>query len=322
VSVTEPASVDGLAPQHRLTAWQELVSRTFGPVEVTTDLRAVFRGRIESTDLGPLRLSAVLSDVLCVRRTSRVVSPDDPQCHLILMTLHESARLRQDGREAVLLPGDIAICDTTRPYELASPAGLRLLVITCPRPLIRLAARDVERLTATRFCGDRGVGALVSPFLSGLMDRVADCDECSVVHLADNVIDLLRTMFEQHLRAAELVTDKRQRLLTRVLRFVEDNLHDPALGPAQIAASLHMSTRYVHKLFAAEGTTACVWIRTRRLEHCRRDLADPALTTRSVSVVAAAWGLPDPSRFSRLFREAYQVSPREYRLRHGGARSG
>jgi AraC-like DNA-binding protein len=27
--------------------------------------------------------------------------------------------------------------------------------------------------------------------------------------------------------------------------------------------------------------------------------------------------VPDPSRFSRLFREAYQVSPREYRLRHG-----
>ena len=310
-------SVDGLPPRHRLSAWQELVSRAFVPVEVTSDPHALFRGRIESTELGPLRVSEVTSDVQRVRRTPQVISSSDPQCYLITMALREDAVVLQDGRKAALTPGDITICDTTRPYELASRAPFRLLVITCPRRFMRLASRDVQRLTATSFSGRRGVGALVSPFLSGLLARLADCDGCSVVHLADNVVDLLRTMFEQHLRDAELVPDARQRLLMQVLRFVEDNLHDPALGPAAIAASLHISTRYLHKLFEAEGTTACAWIRARRLEHCRRDLADPALAARSVSAVGARWGLPDASRFSRLFREAYQVSPREYRLHHG-----
>jgi AraC-like DNA-binding protein len=316
--VIELASVDGLPPRHRVTAWQELVSRTLVPVEVTADTHALFRGRIESTELGPLRLSEVTSEVQRVRRTPRVISPSDPQCYLIAVAQRESAVLQQDGRRAALAPGDITICDTTRPYEFTSRAPFRLLVIRCPRRLLRLAPRDVERLTATSVSGQRGVGALVSPFLSGLLPRLADCDECSVVQLADNVIDLLRTTFEQHLRDAELVPDSRQRLMTQVLRFVEDNLHDPGLSPAGIAAALHISTRYVHKLFAAEGTTACVWIRARRLEGCRRDLGDPALSTRSVSAVGARWGLPDPSRFSRLFREAYQLSPSEYRLRYGG----
>jgi AraC-like DNA-binding protein len=305
--VIELASVDGLPPRHRVTAWQELVSRTLVPVEVTADTHALFRGRIESTELGPLRLSEVTSEVQRVRRTPRVISPSDPQCYLIAVALRESAVLQQDGRRAALAPGDLTICDTTRPYEFTSRAPFRLLVIRCPRRLLRLAPRDVERLTATSVSGQRGVGALVSPFLSGLLPR-----------LADNVIDLLRTTFEQHLRDAELVPDSRQRLMTQVLRFVEDNLHDPGLSPAGIAAALHISTRYVHKLFAAEGTTACVWIRARRLEGCRRDLGDPALSTRSVSAVGARWGLPDPSRFSRLFREAYQLSPSEYRLRYGG----
>ena len=135
--------------------------------------------------------------------------------------------------------------------------------------------------------------------------------------LADNVLDLLCTTFDQYLRDAELVPDPRQRLLMQVLRYVEDNLHDPGVSPAGIAASLHISTRYLHKLFEAEGTTACAWIRARRLENCRRDLADPALSGRPVSAVGAVGGAR-PSRFSRLFREAYQVSPREYRLQHGG----
>jgi AraC-like DNA-binding protein len=317
VSLREELSLDGLPPRERVPAWQEILSRAFVPVEVTTDVRPVFRGRIGSTELGALRLSEVTSDVQCLRRTPRVISPSDPQCYLVAMALREGAVLRQDGREAALAPGDMAICDSTRPYEFASGGAFQMLVIMCPRRVIRLAPHDVRRLTAVSFSGQRGIGALVSPFLAGLLTRLADCDECSVVQLADNVVDLLRTMFEQHLRDAELVPDSRQRLLMQVLRFVEDNLHDPGLGPAGIAASLHISTRYVHKLFEAEGTTACAWIRARRLEHCRRDLADPALSARSVSAVGARWGLPDPSRFSRLFREAYQVSPREYRLHHG-----
>ncbi len=316
--MVELASVDGLAPRHRLTAWQELVSRTFAPVEVTTDVRAVFRGRIESTGLGPLRLSAVAADAQRLRRTPRVISPSDPQCYLIAVALRESTVLQQDGRRTTLTPGDIAICDTTRPYEFRPCAAFQLLVIVCPRRLVRLASHDVARLTATSFSGHRGIGALVSPFLSGLLPRLADCDERSVIRLADNVVDLLGTMFEQQLRDADLVPDPRQPLLMQVLRHVEDNLSDPGLGPGGIAAALHMSTRYVHKLFAAEGTTVCAWIRARRLEQCRRDLGDPSLSARPVSAVGARWGLPDPSRFSRLFREAYQVSPREYRVHHGG----
>jgi AraC-like DNA-binding protein len=315
--MTELLSVDALPPHQRVNAWQQFVSRTFVPVEVTTEVSAVFRGRIESAELGRLRLSEVTSDVQRLRRTPRIISLSDPQCYLIAMPLQAGTVLRQDGREAALTPGDIAICDTTRPYEFASRTAFQLLVVTCPRSLFRLGSHDVRRLTAVRFPGHRGIGAVVSPFLSGLLSRLADCDECSAVRLADNVLDLLCTTFDQHLRDAELAPDPRQQLLVQVLRFVEDNLGDPGLGPAAIAASLHISTRYLHKLFEAEGTTACAWIRSRRLEHCRRDLADPALAGRSVSAVGARWGVPDPSRFSRLFREAYQVSPREYRLRHG-----
>ena len=54
MAVMELLSVDGLPPRQRVSAWQQLVSRTLVPVEVTTEVRAVFRGRIESTDrIGP-----------------------------------------------------------------------------------------------------------------------------------------------------------------------------------------------------------------------------------------------------------------------------
>ena len=73
------------------------MSRAFVPVEVTSDPHALFRGRIESTELGPLRVSEVTSDVQRVRRTPQVISSSDPQCYLITMALREDAVVLQDG---------------------------------------------------------------------------------------------------------------------------------------------------------------------------------------------------------------------------------
>jgi AraC-like DNA-binding protein len=55
------------------------------------------------------------------------------------------------------------------------------------------------------------------------------------------------------------------------------------------------------------------WLRDRRLERCRRDLADPALGHLGAAEIAAAWGLRSPSHFSRLFRAAYGRPPSEAR---------
>ena len=74
-----------------------------------------------------------------------------------------------------------------------------------------------------------------------------------------------------------------------------------------------MSLRSLHQLFHDEGLTVAGWIRQRRLERCRRDLADPALAARPVAAIAARWGYPSAAEFSRAFRAAHGVPPAEYR---------
>ncbi|MGH3774727.1 MAG: helix-turn-helix domain-containing protein [Pseudonocardiaceae bacterium] len=51
-------------------------------------------------------------------------------------------------------------------------------------------------------------------------------------------------------------------------------------------------------------------------DRCRRDLLDPALADRPVSAIATRWGYPNAAHFSRAFRDAYGLPPREYRLAH------
>src|SRR6185437_9342029 len=113
----------------------------------------------------------------------------------------------------------------------------------------------------------------------------------------------------------------RAEVLLNAQSFIEANLGDPDLDPAEIARASFVSTRYLHKLFESEGTSVCRWIRTARLERCRRDLLDPALGHLTILAIATHWGLPSSQHFSRLFHAAYGCSPSEIRRRaHASAR--
>jgi AraC-like DNA-binding protein len=90
-----------------------------------------------------------------------------------------------------------------------------------------------------------------------------------------------------------------------------DHLHDPGLGPDQIARAHYVSSRYVHKLFASSGAGVAAWIRERRFEGAVGDLRRSPETP--IAAVAARWGYRHPASFSRAFREVHGCAPRDAR---------
>jgi AraC-like DNA-binding protein len=137
----------------------------------------------------------------------------------------------------------------------------------------------------------------------------------SAARLSSVVLDVLTTSISERLHQDSAVPPEshRRTLMLRIHAFIEQHLADPELNPAAIAAAHHISSRYLHRLFALDDTTVAGWIRQRRLERCRKDLTDPFLRTLPVSAIAARRGLPDPAHFSRLFRGAYGLPPGDYR---------
>jgi AraC-like DNA-binding protein len=104
-----------------------------------------------------------------------------------------------------------------------------------------------------------------------------------------------------------------QVLRLQVRDFILRHLGAESLSPATIAAAHNISVRYLHKLFQDEGLTVADWIRRHRLERCRRELADPLQYDRPIHAIATRWGFPNAAHFSRAFRAAYGVPPREFR---------
>lgn len=295
-----------------LDDWRSVLSRTFVPLEPFAPGApdaSPFRGVLRATEFDGLQLAEVAGTGQTVRRTRATIGAADPGFYKVGLQVAGRGLLGQDGREAVLAPGDFAIYDTSRPYRLRFDGSFRMLVVMCPRTALPVSERLLSGRTAVAVRGGDGVGGLVSPFLNGLRQLLDGRGVGGGGHLGPAVLDSLAAAFDEGDRAGQADAP----LLVRAQAYAEEHLGDPELGPQMIARAHHVSTRYLHRLFEAEGETVSGWIRARRLERCRRDLCDPHLSHRPVSAVAARWGLVNAAHFSRAFRSAYGTSPRDYR---------
>ncbi|HWM33091.1 MAG TPA: helix-turn-helix domain-containing protein [Pseudolysinimonas sp.] len=297
--------------------FRSAVSESFVPLQVRSDNPGRFGGRIRIAQLDDVHVSEVSAREHWVERTPELISRGGDQRYFKLsLQIAGSGLLIQDNREALLHPGDIAVYDTGRPYSLVFEDDFRMMVVMFPQTLLDLPADSVGEITAVRFPGGEGLAGMIAPFLEQMANGIEKLAGPTGTRLAHNAIDLVTTMFASELGA--LSRQGGHRALTgRIRAYIEENLGDPRLDPARIAAAHYISTRHLHGIFREEGTTVSTWVRTRRLEHCRRDLIDPLLADRPIGSIAARWGFIDAAHFSRLFKATFGRSPSEVRATLG-----
>jgi AraC-like DNA-binding protein len=307
---------DAEPPQTRRDYWRHVIEGTIGPV----DLRIY--GGLDSTDrlrvgeAGAVRvLELAISNRRVAERTKTHLRRLDRDLYEIDVQVRGRGVLEQDGREARLAPGDLALVDLSRPCR-CDYSEAEFVAVVFPRALLPLHADELARLTGVRIPGDRGLGALISSLARQLPHRLDDCCPAEQARLGTAVLDLITAALAARLDRGDQVPQdsSRRALLSSVQAFIEQRLADPALSPDTIAAAHYISLRSLHKLFEGENATVCGWIRSRRLERCRRDLIDPTLGDWTVSAIAARWGLMNAAHFSRVFRDAYGLPPAEYRM--------
>ncbi|OMI36689.1 helix-turn-helix domain-containing protein [Streptomyces sparsogenes] len=302
---------------HRGSYWREALSRTFGAMHITAP-DGVCSGTIRTAPLGRLRAVTVEGERLSALRTHRLVARGGEDGPVVITLLDRGvARLEQDGREAVLGPGDMFVYDMARPFRLDLPQSFRTKSLVVPRDVLGLSESGIAHVTATPLGADTPLGGLLSPFLAALVDGAGTYSPSTGELMARNVVDLLGGLAGEVLGRSEADTSGGNRaLLLRIQAFIDRHLQDPDLTPEAIARAHRISLRYLHKLFESEEATVGRWIQRRRLEECRRDLARHANGS-TIAAVAHRWGFISAAHFSRAFRAAYGMAPSEWRDTRG-----
>lgn len=300
---------------HDFSTFRTAVSESFVPLQVTSEHPDSFRGIIRAAGVDEVHVSEVSAGEHVVERTPELIARGDRSYFKLSLMLAGTGLLIQDNREAVLEPGDLAVYDTNRPYSLVFDETFRTMVVMFPKHLIELPPEVVGQLTAVRMRGTDSVTSMVVPYLSQLAGNLEQLHGATGTRLTHSALDLVTTLFARELDLDRAGADPHHALLQRIRSHIDANLASTDLGPATVAAAHYISTRHLHGLFQSQGTTVSTWIRTRRLDHCRRDLMNPLYSDRAVAAIAARWGFVDAAHFSRAFKTAYGQSPSEARAR-------
>lgn len=302
-------------PRLDLAAFQAAVSQSFVPLRVTSPRGDDFRGSLSQTVVNGVSFTSVRADEQLVERTAELIEQSPRKYFKISLQLEGTSRIMQDGREVELMPGDLAIYDTSRPYTLSFDSPFLVMVIQMPHDKLDIPRDLVGNMTAVRLDGDEGLGRVVSPFLATLGADLDALEGPAGVRLAQSAIDLLETLFAHELDVARLAADPHRQLMQRIRDHIDEHLGEPDLGPTTIAAANFISVRHLHALFQEEGITVSSYIRSRRLERCYLSLTNPLELDQPISAIGMKWGFPDPAHFSRVFKAAYQESPKTVRGR-------
>ncbi|OKJ25900.1 helix-turn-helix domain-containing protein [Streptomyces sp. CB01580] len=272
---------------------------------------------MESYRIGYVRLSTLEADAVRVSRTAALISrgPRTEQQVGVGVQVSGRAVLEQDGRRAEVAPGGLVLYDTARPYSVDYPERFRTHLFHLPRRLLGAPESDLRCVAGTAVGPTEGCGPVLLPFLGVLAASARSVSAPVGDRLAGSVADLLSVLVSQQAagRKADEPVAPNEHLVRRVREYIDNHLADPELRPERIARAHHISVRYLHRLFESEGVTVGRLVQQRRLEACARELGRRGRTVPSVSAVAQRWGFVNPAHFSRAFRAAYGVSPREWR---------
>jgi len=208
-----------------------------------------------------------------------------------------------------LTAGDIAIWRNDVSCDFETQKGVEKLQVLVPAEVMHQHWPSlVPDTTSLKVKTHSAMPALALGFLESLWrqkEYLGPTELHAAIHAALDMLEKGQTMV---LPSQSRRTDR----LTPILRFLDEFLEDPALGPSSIAQRFGYSLRTLHALFARHGTTVASEIRERRLERCRLDLtrSNPGLTILDLS---GRWGFSDASHFSKLFKAKYGVGPKAYR---------
>lgn len=120
-------------------------------------------------------------------------SLEEPLC-LLAVQLHGRTIAQQDGRQAILLPGDLTLFDGTRPYRVDFQGRhFDHLVLRFPRTALEERGIDTGAVTVRRIALDSALGRLVTPFLLNVVQAADTVDPETGERLAGMSLDLIAT---------------------------------------------------------------------------------------------------------------------------------
>lgn len=296
--------------------WQNMLTAVCGYFTFQPMQNKPFSGLINLGRFGSLDIAEISGTIKQLKKTERDVGQSDEANLFLILGLEGEAVLEQCGQSSRLGVGDICLIDSRRPSEFRYKNGFKQISVHLPEMQTREIFRnrkiplaqtihhkdnDMLRASILNMYGHARVGAEADYSAQSKTEELKQNDECFKL--------LWQSIFSDDPVMDTDILDVQQ--CRRVNMFIEENLHDADLDLDRIASGCGISKRSLYRLFEQHGLSPFNWIRMRRLEIARNELM-VATGAGKCTDVAFKYGFNSSAHFSRVFKNKFGLSPRQF----------
>lgn len=311
----------GSSRRENLQAWSERVGNDVMPFRFTAQDGSAFQGAFEAANFLSASIFSMATGDHVAERTAEHVSNEDDEYVIVTFQVGGMLKLTQNGKQVQLTPGQIGLFLSSKPAQLECYGNYQSRSVRIPIDRLNTKPQRWKDLGALTFDGSQGLAPPVLNFLTGLFPAEPTLTPSTRAAVANHLVGLIEAMLaDLYVSEDRPLESPTGQLLERCLAFIEENLLDPHLNPQMVADSAHISVRYLHQIFRQSGMTCANYIRVRRVERVRADLALEEFALVPVEKLLQRWGVQNPSHFGQVFRRIEGCTPTEFRRKALGSR--
>src|SRR3984957_8580283 len=215
-------------------SWAEDLADAFVPLEPRKVAEQPFQGTIFRTDVAAIKISRVDATKHVVLRLRSHIARSIGDVYFVNLQLGGVGRYTQRGHQQICGPGDLAVADTTEPFEIANCRDFQLFCFAVPRHLLPKNFSERPRLTLSA----TEVGRALSRTLSGYAELCLSSRPPSGIpaFTGAHIVDLIA-------HASEVLAERPPErvnppvLLSMMLDYIDRHSDDPDLGAATLAVN-------------------------------------------------------------------------------------
>ena len=307
-------STRDVAPANRLSYASWILHSSLAPSTLSTAAPSDYELDVTALELPSIAIVAASGSRTRSIRGPTEIRRTSQRYFSLALVLSGTANFTSVTRNR-FAPGDLIFYDSRYPQDCELLPYWRTLVLQLSEPFVRKWVPNPAVLGWRRLCPESQWGRVLASYVAQLAPEFVVQAPLPQAVLIDQLGALLA------LTAAELcgspVTS------TPVERSVRDRVHDhitqrcpdTSLHATDVASSLNMSTRTLHRALAASGETFGAMLIEARVDLAVRMLRSPLFDRMTTAEIGRRAGFSDASHFVKVLRSRTGQTP--LRMRRG-----
>jgi AraC-like DNA-binding protein len=308
--ITLSFATDSIPEKDRAAMWREHYGQTAFRVDIEPRKDEPFHACVSSTLVPGLQVMQGTMSAASVTRTKGYLSDGNSDFALVINQAGV-ATVSARGRELTLHDGDAVLMSSSEVTKFCRCREGSSWTLRLSRSVLSSLVVNVEDTVMCCVSQQTDALRMLVEYIKTLLDGAGLATPALRQLAVSHVYDLVALTLGATREAEELARARgvRAARLEAAKSFITENSHRPNLSVGLVASHLAVTTRYLQRLFEADGMTFSEFLLSRRLTRAHRMLSESQFSAHAVSTIAYDTGFGDLSYFNRSFRKIYGTNP-------------